>query len=345
MKTIDLRSDTLTVPTEEMLSYMISVSVGDDGRALGDKGEDPTAVETERYMAELFGREDALFVPSGTMGNTLCVKTHCCRGSRVITAANMHLYKAEKVLFEPEFGGMEAVLVPQKHGVYEEAELKRALEKGGIGAVCLENSYNFEGGRAIARGEMEKVITLAHAHGVPVHVDGARIFNAALALHTEVAALTKDADSVMFCVSKGLGAPIGSFIVGSREFIVRAREIRKRMGGQLRQVGYLEAAGRYAVEHAKEQLEKDHENARLFAQLLDDCPGLSLNLSSVQTNLVMLSPEGGNAREWLQKLKEQEGVLGHFIDDTSARFVTYRGIEREDISEAAKRIRRFVHKA
>lgn len=340
-KEIDLRSDTLTVPTREMLETMFRAAVGDDGRALDSKGEDPTAVETERYMAALFQKEDALFVPSGTMGNTLCVQTHCHRGSRIVTASNMHLYRAERVLFEPEFGGMKAVCVPQRNGIYEKDALKEALESEKIGLVCVENTYNFEGGRVLGCREMQSILELSHRYGVPVHVDGARIFNASLAAGVGVAELTKGADSVMFCVSKGLGAPVGSYIVGSAEFIRRAREIRKLIGGQLRQVGYLQAAGRYAVEHSEEQLLKDHRNAALFAELLEGCPGLILNRESVQTNIVMVYLCGGHAKEWISCLQKEEQVRAHYINDNSVRFVMFRGVEEADIREAAIRIWRY----
>lgn len=337
-KIIDLRSDTLTVPDGGMLKAMMQASVGDDGRVLGTKGEDPTAIEAERCMAALFGKEDALFVPSGTMGNTICVQTHCRRGDRIAVASNMHIYRAEKVLFESEFGGMKAVVIPQKKGIYEKAVLKETLEQKRVDLVCLENSYNFEGGRVLDCQDMQEIVKLSHSFGVPVHVDGARIFNAALAVGTSVSELTKDADSVMFCVSKGLGAPVGSYIVGSAEFIHRAREIRKLAGGQLRQVGYLQAAGRYAVEHGLEQLLKDHRNAKLFAALLDGCAGFTLDKTSVQTNMVMIQLHEGNAREWIFNLEKEEGVRAHYINDHSVRFVMFRGVEEIDVREAAMRI-------
>lgn len=340
-KIIDLRSDTLTVPDGEMLKAMMQASVGDDGRALGTKGEDPTAVETEYYMAALFGKEDALFVPSGTMGNTICVQTHCRRGDRIAVASNMHIYRAEKVLFEPEYGGMNAVVISQKKGIYEKKELEEKLEQREVDLVCLENSYNFEGGRVLNYQEMQEIVKLSHSFGVPVHVDGARIFNAALAADTGVSELTKDADSVMFCVSKGLGAPIGSYIIGSADFIHRARELRKLAGGQLRQVGYLQAAGRYAVEHGMEQLLKDHRNAKLFAALLEGCPGFILDKTSVQTNMVMIQLHEGNAKEWIFNLEKAEGVRAHYINDHSVRFVMFRGVEETDAREAAMRIWRY----
>ena len=185
MRTIDLRSDTVTLPTKEMLEYMISVPLGDDGRAKGSKGEDPTAVEAETYVAEVFGKEDALFVPSGSMGNMVCVATHCKRGEKAVTAKNMHMYKAEKGIFSEALCGVLPVCLPHTKGVYDLAELEKTLQGGDIKLVCLENTYNFEGGCVISREDIEKILEITKRYGVKTHMDGARVFNAAAYLGIE----------------------------------------------------------------------------------------------------------------------------------------------------------------
>lgn len=342
MKTIDLRSDTVTLPTKEMLDYMMSVPVGDDGRVHGDKGEDPTATEAEKYVADLFGKEDALYVPSGTMGNMVCVATHCKRGEKAVTARNMHMYKAEKGIFNPELCGVEPVCLPHTRGVYDLQELESTLKGGDIKLVCLENSYNFEGGCVIPRGDIDRILEICQRYGVATHMDGARVFNAACALGITVKELVAGIDSVQFCVSKGLSAPIGSFIVGSKDFIQRAREMRKMLGGQLRQVGILAGAGLYAVMHLSQRVSHDNARARRLAEGLQGAKHISIELDTVQTNIVKVDLHGARkGKDWLKALEEQEQVRGHYITDESIRLVTYRGITDEDIEEAIIRIRRF----
>ncbi len=342
MKVIDLRSDTVTLPTSEMLQYMLQAEVGDDGRARGSKGEDKAAVIAEERIAQIFGKEDALFVPSGTMGNSVCIMTHCKRGDKAVTCQNMHMYKAEKVAFTEEGFGIQAVLVPQKKGCYVMEELEKALEENDVKLVCIENTYNFEGGTVITREEIEQILDIAHSKGVPVHMDGARIFNAAVALGMSVDKLCEGVDSVQFCVSKGLSAPIGSFITGSAEFIKNARLVRKQMGGQLRQVGLLAAAGQYAVENLSARIMHDNERALRLAEGIKDAKDISVDMSTVQTNIVKVDLHGElKGRDWLKALEEEQNVRAHYITDESIRLVTYRGITDEDIAEAIERIRNF----
>lgn len=342
MRTIDLRSDTVTLPTPDMLEFMMHAPVGDDGRAKGCKGEDPTAAEAEAYVAELFGKEDALYVPSGTMGNMVCVATHCRRGEKAVTALNMHMYKAEKGIFNPDLCGVEAVCLPHERGAYRLDALEQRLREGDIKLVCLENSYNFEGGCVIPRDKMEGILELCARYGATTHLDGARIFNAACALGISVKELTAGVDSVQFCVSKGLSAPIGSFVAGSRAFIERARETRKMLGGQLRQVGILAGGGLYAVKHLSQRVAHDNARARRLAEGIQDARGISIEMDTVQTNIVKVDLHGDlRGRAWLKALEECEQVRAHYITDDSIRLVTYRGITDEDIDEAVLRIRRF----
>lgn len=343
MRQIDLRSDTLTKPTTEMLESILCAPVGDDGRASGRKGEDPTVAETEIMAAKLFGKEDALFVPSGTLGNTLCGCTHCPREAGVVIAENMHAYRAEESLFSPEYFGRKAVLVPQSEGMYHMDPLHAALKSGRVRLVWLENSYNFEGGRALPREDIKRVADLCHQYDVPIHLDGARIFNAAAALHISVKELTQDVDSIMFCVSKGLSAPIGSFVVGSYAFIDRARVIRKKLGGQLRQAGVLAATARYALEHMVQRLPEDHAHARQLADGLMNCPGIHVDMDAVQTNIVnIVIQTGENSRSWLKRLEQEQNLRVHYIDPKTVRLVTYRGITSEDIEEAIQRLQIFT---
>jgi len=341
MKVIDLRSDTLTLPPREMLEHMLTLPLGDDGRVKGGKGEDPTAAEAERRVAALFGREDALFIPSGSMGNMACIMAHCKRGDRVVTAHNMHLYKAEQGIFSEALCGFVPVCLPHSKGVYDLTALENTLKQGNIALVCMENTYNAEGGKVISRADMEAVLTLCRRYRVPVHLDGARIFNAAAALGTDAAALTAGFDSVQFCVSKGLSAPIGSFLVGSRTFVAKAREARKLLGGQLRQVGLLAGAGWYAIAHLSARLIEDHKHARRLAEGLCRAKGISIDLSTVESNMVRLTLPRPNSTEWAAALACGAGVLAQPSGDDGVRFVTYRGITDEDIEEAIVRICRF----
>lgn len=342
MKIIDLRSDTVTLPTKEMLEYMLSVPVGDDGRMHGTKGEDPTAIEAEAYAAKVFGREDALYVPSGTMGNMVCVATHCKHGEKAVTAKNMHMYKAEKGIFNPDLCGVVPILLPHVKGVYDLDMLDKTLAQGDIKLVCLENTYNFEGGCVIDRESIEKILEICRRYNVATHMDGARIFNAAAALGMTVAELTAGVDSVQFCVSKGLSAPIGSFVTGSKEFITRARETRKMVGGQLRQVGILAGAGKFAIEHLSARVIHDHERAYRLADGIKDAKDISVDMDTVQTNIVKVDLHGAlRGRAWIKAMEEEAGVLTHYITDDAIRLVTYRGITDSDIDEAIARIRSF----
>ncbi|HWR60106.1 MAG TPA: GntG family PLP-dependent aldolase [Clostridia bacterium] len=342
MKVIDLRSDTVTLPTPRMLKEMVSAPLGDDGRAKGSKGEDPTVVKLERMAAERFGKEDALFVPSGTMGNMVCLMTLAKRGESVVVAQNTHLYKSEKANFDPDFCGLIPVFVPQSRGVYCLDTLKKTLESKKIAAVCIENSYNFEGGSVISREKIRAILNICNGFNVPVHLDGARIFNAAAALSMEVKELTEGVTSLMFCVSKGLCAPIGSLILGSYEFIAGAREIRKEVGGQLRQVGILAAAGIVALEEMSERVSHDNIRARRLAEGIKDAGNISIDMDNVQTNIVKVDMTGDiDGKDFLKRLEAEKKVRGHFIDSRSIRLVTYHGITDEDIDEAIIRIKDF----
>lgn len=343
MKVVDLRSDTLTTPTEEMLQYMIKAKVGDDGRANGLKGEDPTTIELERLAAEKFGKEDALFVPSGSMGNMVCLLASANRGDSIVVAQNTHLYKAEKGNFDKDLCGFIPEFVSQTKGVYDLVELENRLKFKKIALVCIENTYNFEGGTVISKEQMKSITDLCSKYRVPVHLDGARIFNASSALGVDVKELTQGVNSIMFCISKGLCAPIGSVVVGSTEFIKKTRAKRKLVGGQLRQAGIIAAAGIVSIEKMTDRLKDDYIRAKKLAEGISPIPGLVIDMGSVQTNIVKVDLSFNNlsADQFLKGLSDKYSVKGHLISEKSIRLVTYNGISEDDIIEAIKRIKLY----
>ena len=339
MKPIDLRSDTVTLPTPEMREAMYHAEVGDDVHH-----DDPTTNRLERMAAEKMGKEDALFVASGTMANLVAVLTHSESGDRVIVGseAHIHHYEGEGVR---RLAGVDLTELPNDaDGRISPAELESFLwesEGAPITLVCLENTHMRCGGFPLTAEYTAKVAAVVHERGVPLHLDGARIFDAAIALGVPADSLARDADSVMFCLSKGLAAPVGSVLCGSAEFIVRARQSRRWVGGGMRQVGILAAAGIVALETMIERLAEDHDNARLLARGLASIPGVSIDPARVLTNIVIFTLEEGEARDFLNPLSA-EGVLALPLGPDRVRMVTHYGIERADIEQAVEVIRRVM---
>ena len=342
LKEIDLRSDTVTLPTDEMREAMNNAEVGDDVYQ-----EDPTVNRLEELAAKKLGQETALFVPSGTMGNLIAVLTHCQRGDEVILEMDSHIYYYE-------VGGMSAVagviprLIAGDKGILNPQDIKRALREENLHypkatLICLENTHNRAGGTIVPLEVIEEICQLAHQRNIQVHLDGARIFNAAIALNIEPALLTKNVDSVMFCLSKGLSAPVGSILAGSKEFIQRARKNRKMLGGGMRQAGILAAAGIIAIENMVERLEEDHKNARILGEGLADIGGIKVDLETVQTNMVYLdlNKSGMDTYQFLPKLAEYN-ILGSPRPPTKVRLVTHYGISEEDIYTTIKAIKEIV---
>ena len=342
LKKIDLRSDTVTLPTDEMREAMNNAEVGDDVYQ-----EDPTINRLEELAAKKLGKEAALFVPSGTMGNLIAVLTHCQRGDEVILEMDSHIYYYE-------VGGMSAVagviprLVVGDNGILNPQDIKRALRDENLHypkttLICVENTHNRAGGTIVPLKVTEEICQLAHQRNIQVHLDGARIFNAAVALNLEPALLTKNVDSVMFCLSKGLSAPVGSILSGSEEFIQKARKNRKMLGGGMRQAGILAAAGIIALENMVERLEEDHKNARILGEGLDGIGGIKVDLETVQTNMVYfdLNESGINTYQFLPKLAEYN-ILGSPRPPTKVRLVTHHGISEEDIYTTIKAIKEIV---
>jgi len=342
---IDLRSDTVTRPTPAMRRAMADAEVGDDVYR-----EDPTVNRLQERAAEIFNREAALFVPSGTMGNQIAIKAHTNPGQEVICEARSHIYN-----FEMGMMGAFAGVVPRtvfaeggimNWGQIEPAIRTRSDHHSRTGLIELENSSNLAGGRVYPLEVTEQICARAHAVRLPVHLDGARIFNAALALKRSVVDVTREFDSIMFCLSKGLGAPVGSMLVGSRDFIEEAHQVRKMLGGGMRQAGILAAAGLVALEESPQRLPVDHENARFLAEGLADIPGVTIDPSKVETNILFfdVSASGFSAQEVSKRLATQ-GVLANSTSATTIRMVTHCDVDRAGCERALGVLREIVSAA
>jgi len=321
---------------------MNNAEVGDDVYQ-----EDPTVNRLEELAAKKLGKEAALFVPSGTMGNLIAVLTHCQRGDEVILEMDSHIYYYE-------VGGMSALagviprLIVGDKGIPNPQDIKKALRDENLHypnttLICLENTHNRAGGTIAPPEVIEEICQLAHQRKILVHLDGARIFNAAVALDIEPALLTKNVDSVMFCLSKGLSAPVGSILAGSKEFIQRARKNRKMLGGGMRQAGILAAAGIIALEQMMERLKEDHKNARILGEGLANISGIKVDLETIQTNMVYfdLRESGMDTYQFLPKLAKYN-ILGSPRPPTKIRLVTHYGISEEDIYTTIKAIKEVV---
>ncbi len=342
MDFIDLRSDTVTRPTAEMLAAMAAAEVGDDVF-----GEDPTVKKLEETAARILGKQAGLLVTSGTMGNLVSVLTHTQKGDEVLLESESHINYYEVGGISALAGAMPRPVQGQKGKITAQG-LAEALRPENIhfptpALLCLENTHNRGGGTVSTPSEMQEVIAPARQHGLKVHLDGARIFNAALAAGVKVSELAVGCDSVMFCLSKGLGAPVGSLVTGSGEFIASARKWRKMVGGGMRQAGVIAAAGLVALETMTERLAEDHANARFLAAGLANIPKLRLDASLVQTNIVVvdLAEDLGGADAFLTRLKA-EGVLATGFGPHTVRFVTHKDVNRQGIDFALQVITRMV---
>jgi len=335
---VDLRSDTLTLPTPEMREAMARAEVGDDVWE-----EDPTVQRLEALAAERTGKDAGLFVASGTMGNLVSVLSQTESGQEVILDLDSHIFNYE-VASAAVIGGVQTRPIKTDRGFLSPQIVREAVRPANIhvprtGLVCLENTHNRHGGTVMTPEEIQDVAEAAHSLGVPVHLDGARIFNAAAALNRDVVEFTRPVDSVMFCVSKGLAAPVGSLVSGTREFIVRARRFRKMLGGGMRQVGVLAAAGIVSLEKMVNRLGEDHANARRLAEGIAGLRGLRIDLSKVQSNIVIFHVDRQGAAEQLVRECASRKVKVHQIGPASIRCVTHKDIDREDIDRALDALR------
>jgi threonine aldolase len=337
---IDLRSDTVTRPSDEMREAAATAEVGDDVHR-----DDPTVNELERKAAELVGMEAALYVPSGTMGNQVAARVHTDRGQEIVVEHQSHIYKWELGGLAQLSGlqvrtidaGERACPTPEAiHEAYVEADDHRP----GTGLVSVENTHNSRGGVAIPPEDVAAAAEAAHDLDVPVHVDGARIFNAAVHHDVDVTRFTEPVDSIQFCLSKGLGAPVGSIVAGDEDFVERARRIRKLYGGGMRQAGIIAAPGLLSLENV-DRLEDDHENAAVLASGLREIDGLEV--PTPDTNIVLIDTEGAGltAEEFLD-VCETEGVHGIAFDEYLVRFTTHLDVDRADVETAVDRVRSAI---
>ena len=339
---VDLRSDTLTQPTPEMREAMARAEVGDDVW-----GEDPTVQRLEALSAERLGKAAGLFVTSGTQGNLISVLTHTRPGQEVVVDYDSHVFNNE-VAGAPIIGQVQMRPTKTERGFLTPEQVRDAIRPANIhvpptGLVCIENTHNRHGGTCCTPEETAAVAAVAHEAGVPVHLDGARLFNAAVALGRPAADFARPVDSVTFCVSKGLSAPVGSVICGSAEFIECARRWRKLLGGGMRQVGVLAAAGIVALERMVERLAEDHANARHLGEGLAKLPGLRVDLASVQTNIVILRVErGAAATAELVAGCAARKVKVHAMGPAAMRCVTHKDVDAEDISRALQAFRELT---
>lgn len=341
---IDLRSDTVTTPTDEMREAMARAEVGDDVYH-----EDPTVNRLQELAAEMLGKEAALFVPSGTMGNQICIRLHTQPGNEVITEERSHIFNYE-VAAMAALSGALARPVRGEDGLLGWAAIEPAIRPPGVyyrastGLITIENTHNMAGGAVTPLDMMEDVCRRAHEAGFPVHLDGARIFNAATVLKRPVSDLARPFDSVMFCLSKGLGAPIGSLITGSRQFIDRALAVRKMLGGGMRQVGVIAAAGLIALEKMTTRLDEDHANAQFLARGLAAIPGVNIDPEKAPTNILVFDIGAtGLTTSHLSAELKMRGVLANGINPLEMRLVTHKDVSRRDCETALTVFGELLH--
>lgn len=339
---IDLRSDTVTKPTPAMRAAMAAAEVGDDVY-----GEDPTVNRLEQRAAEIFGREAALFVPTGTMGNQIAIRLLTQPGQEVIAESRAHILDYEMAT-TAVFSGCLIRAMPAEDGVLTWKHIEPAIShyggfKAATGLIEIENTANLAGGVCTRVEILEEIWAGAKSHQLPTHLDGARIFNAAVALSVDVKTLTRGFNTVMFCLSKGLGAPVGSMIVGSAELMKRARIFRKALGGGMRQAGVLAAAGLIALEEGPKHLAEDHANARLLAEALAHIEGVAIDLDSVETNIVVFRLTNGMRGADLVARLKARGALANALGPDLVRLVTHLDVSRDDCVKAAGILAEEIH--
>lgn len=342
-KIIDIRSDTLTKPSKLMYQAMLDAPLGDE-----QNEEDPTVIKLQELAAQKLGKEDALFVASGTMGNLVALMTHTQPGDSVIMEEESHILRCET-------GGLAAITglmlktVSGQLGFPRMEYLKNAIIGEGrlfptTRLICLENTHNAAGGTCIDTEQMKEVSGIAKKHGIKIHIDGARIFNAAVALNVVPAELVKEADSIQFCLSKSLGCPFGSLLVGDKDFISKARKKRQMLGGGMRQAGLMAAAGIIGLEKMIERLKEDHNNAHILAEGLVEA-GIKINMRIVQTNMVFFEiPEGKIKPIDFVELLKRENILIGDPKGRKIRVVTHKDINRDDISYVIEKFKNVLDK-
>lgn len=331
---IDLRSDTVTKPVPDMREQMAQAEVGDDVY-----GEDPTVNKFQEKVAEKFGKDSALFAPSGTMGNQIAINVHTNPSDEVILDSKSHIYNFELGTMAKFSGVIPRPLETDKKYLpipkIEEAVRPEKYYLSRTGLIAIENTNNVKGGVIYPEEKKEKLVKFASENKIPVHLDGARIFNAVVESGKSVDEIVKGIDSVMFCLSKGLGAPIGSMLVGNKDFIEEARRVRKQLGGGMRQVGILAKAGLFAINNHVKRLKEDHQNAELLADELKDIEEIDVTFPETNIVIVDLTSSEFFDSEIIDKL-EEKGVLVGTIGPQRLRFVTHLGISKNDVQKAAE---------
>jgi threonine aldolase len=338
---IDLRSDTVTKPTEEMRKAMYTAEVGDDVY-----GEDHTVRELEEIAAKMLGKEDALFVTSGTQGNQIAVLTHCQPGNEILLEADSHIFYYEGAAISA-FAGVQPRTIIGQRGQMKPKDIESAIRVDDIhmpetSLICLENTHNRAGGAIVPLENMKEIYSVAKSHNIPVHLDGARLFNAAVASNTKLSEYGNQTDTIQVCLSKGLGAPIGSIIAGPSSFIKDARKWRKRLGGGLRQVGVIAAPGIIALTKMVDRLAEDHQRAKKLADGLKNIPNLVVE-NNVETNIIVvnISKTGISVSEFLERLKDN-GVLAVAFGSETVRFTTNYHITDENIEVVLQSIQQSL---
>lgn len=342
MKFIDLRSDTVTEQPIFMKEAMFKAEVGDDVY-----GDDPTVIKLETLAAEIVGKEAALFIPSGTFGNQLALFTHCNRGSEVVIADSNHII-AHEVGASSVIAGVQLRAIDAPNGVLKAEEIDKRIrfEDEDIhfpstSLICIENAHS--SGNVLTLENMKEIYDTAKKYNLPIHLDGARLFNASTALNVDVKEITKYCDSVMFCLSKGLCAPVGSILAGSKDFIDKARKKRKLMGGGLRQAGFLAAAGIVSLEEMTKRLKEDHDNAKLLADELNKIPELDVDLHNLKINMVFFSFKNKTVNtKALVKYFLENNIKINDVENGLMRFVTHYWITKDDIFKIVNTLKDFL---
>ncbi len=343
MQIIDLRSDTVTKPTLGMREAMLSAAVGDDVIDI-----DPTVVELQETIALMLGKEAAIFMPSGTMTNQIALRVHCSPGDEFICDSGCHIYNYEQGAFA-QLSGLVAKTIDGKNGLLDLEQLLGAVRPENEHMVrtkllCLENTHNRGAGKIYSLSRVQSLCDWAHSQGLKTHLDGARLFNASVATGVSLESFSEPFESVSVCFSKGLGAPVGSCLVGSREFVAKARRARKLFGGGMRQIGILAAGALYALKHQMDRLADDHANARLLARTVGQIQSLCLSDDEPDTNIVIfhVAKNWGTAAQFSDLLK-QAGVLSLAFGPQSVRLVTHLDVSREQIESACEAIRNVAN--
>lgn len=342
---IDLRSDTLTQPTEAMREAMYKAEVGDDGRTNPNGvGEDPTVYALETFASNLTGKEAALFCNSGTMANYISLLSYCKRGDKVLLSRKSHIFRSEKAPFMKGLFGLIPVFYEENnYGIPDLNSIEQIIDSEDIKVICLENTHNYYGGTCIPLDTLQEISLLAIKKAIPLFMDGARIFNASVALNNSLKELCMPVDSLTFCLSKGLGASVGSLVCGKSTFINKARSVRKLLGGNMRQSGIIAAAGIEALQNYRVRLMEDHRKTRMLAEKLRLNSLVTIDLNKVQTNIITVDfSQSGIKSNQIEKDLFRRGLAVKRMDESCIRLTMYADINKRQISEAAEILNKYI---